>query len=168
MVYRRRKDIDDIGQHPYLHPIEALKDKLGISRRDNTAKETALDEITKTASDREIRETAQKALRYLERDDLLAIAYKGEILGRRKYLKADRKLLRNERKEERTLVDLLTKSIAIVAFIGAIAFIANAGGKPFAITGGAVLEQPIVLGDGLTIGLFLFLLALAIKLISED
>ena len=163
---KREVELGGVGFY-LTHPFKGISRLLG-REEDTEAKEEALKKVLRDAPRQEVKEQAKKVLEDLGWEDTLKDLYEGRIFGKGKYLRTKNKLRKREKRDTRDLVSIVKDSIAIVAFIGAVAFIANAGGKPFVITGGAVLEQSIVLGDGLTIGLFLFLLALAIKLISED
>ncbi len=149
------------------HPVRGLSKLLG-REEDNEAKKEALRKISREAPRQEIRDQAKKVLEDLGWESTLRDLYEGRIWGKGKYLRAGNKLRKREKKDTRDLVGIVKDSIAIVAFIGAVAFIANSGGSPFVITGSAVLEKPLIFGDGLIIGVFLFLIALAIKLTSKD
>ncbi|MBI2673324.1 hypothetical protein HYX19_03630 [Candidatus Woesearchaeota archaeon] len=165
-----RKEVDVGGFGFYAtHPLKGLKRLFGYEE-DRASREKALSEIIHNAPNEEVKEKAGEIRDYLKWEDTLEWLYRGRIGGMKKgkFLRAENKLRKKEKKEERDLVKIVRDSIAVVAFIGAVAFIANTGGAPFALTGSAILEKPAVIGDGLIIGIFLFLIALGIRLTSKD
>lgn len=162
----REHELGGLGFY-LTHPVRGLSKLLG-REEDTESKKEALRKISREAPRQEVKDQAKKVLEDLGWESTLRDLYEGRIWGKGKYLRAENKLRKRERKDTRDLVGIVKDSIAIVAFVGAVAFIANAGGSPFALTGSAVLEKPLVLGDGLVIGMFLFLIALATKLTSED